>query len=100
MVGNKVISQFVTNLFQAFDAHKVQPPNTDIDFTNVKDTVATVVTGRGQTVEWRNSNVTVFEKDNEGKERRTRLTQNENGGLKVEEGWELYIAKGKFLELD
>ena len=83
-----------------FDANKVQPPNANIDFTHVKDNVATVVTGRGQTVEWRNSSVTVFEKDKEGKEKRTRLPNNENGGIIVEEGWELYIAKGKFVEFD
>ncbi|KAG9381624.1 hypothetical protein A1F94_007278 [Pyrenophora tritici-repentis] len=84
----------------AFDAGKVQPPNEDIDFTDVKDNVARVVTGRGQRVEWRNSSVTVFEKDQEGNEKRTRLPHIENGGLIVEEGWELYIAKGKFVELD
>ena len=70
------------------------------DFTHVKDNVATVVTGRGQTVEWRNSSVTVFEKDKEGKEKRTRLPNNENGGIIVEQGWELYIASGKFVEFD
>jgi hypothetical protein len=51
-------------------------------------------------VEWRNSYVTVFEKDKEGKQKRTRLPDNENGGLRVEEGWELYIASGKVMELD
>ncbi|UPX13471.1 uncharacterized protein EKO05_0003978 [Ascochyta rabiei] len=84
----------------AFDARKVQPPDADTDFTHIKDTVATVVTGRGQIVEWRNSKVTVFEKDNDGKEKRTRLPHNADGRLKVEEGWKLYIAEGKFLEFD
>jgi hypothetical protein len=78
----------------------VQPPNADVDFTHVKDNAVTVVTGRGQTVEWRNSYVTVFEKDKEGKQKGTGLPDNENGGLRVEEGWELYIAKGKFMELN
>jgi hypothetical protein len=78
----------------------VQPPNADVDFTHVKNNAATIVKGRGQTVEWRNSYVTVFEKDKEGKQKRTRLPDNENGGLRVEEGWELYIASGKVMELD
>jgi hypothetical protein len=78
----------------------VQPPNADVDFTHVKNNTATIVKGRGQTVEWRNSYVTVFEKDMEGKQKRTRLPDHENGGLRVEEGWELYIASGKVMELD
>ena len=42
----------------------------------------------------------MFEKDKEGNEKRTRLPYIENGGLIVEEGWELYIVRGKFIELD
>lgn len=51
-------------------------------------------------MEWRNSSVTVFKKDREGKEKRTRLLHNKNRRIIVKLGWELYIAQGKFVELD
>ena len=95
-----IISQlFVANRFQAFDVGKVQRANPDRDFRNVKENTIETVEGRGQIIEWRNSMVTVYEKDNEGKQKGTALYDNLEGQLKVEIGWELYIAGGKFVEV-
>jgi hypothetical protein len=57
------------------------------------------VEGRGQTIEWRESKVTIFVKDSEGKQEGTALEHNPEGQLMLEPGWTLYIAGGKFVEV-
>jgi len=99
MVCSVVTPHYAANFLQAFDASKVQPPNPDTDFTDVKANTVKLVKGRGQIVEWRGSSVTVFEKDNEGKEKGTSLYNDNNGKLEVEVGWQLYIVQGKFVEI-
>jgi hypothetical protein len=59
-----------------------------------------VVVGRGQEVEWRQSSVTVIETDDQGKPIYTSLPDDEDGILRVKEGWTLYIIEGKFCERD
>jgi hypothetical protein len=84
------------NRSQAFDRKRdVKPPDDDTDFTNVQENKAQVVEGQGQEVEWRQSSVTVIETDDQGKPIYTPLPDHENGRLKVEKGWKLYIIKGK-----
>jgi hypothetical protein len=101
MAGLIVLLQLSTaNSFQAFDVGKVQPPNPDQDFTNVKENTIQTVQGRGWIIEWRNSKVTVYEKDNEGKRKGTALRSHSDGQLRVDVSWELYIAGGKFIEIE
>lgn len=57
-----------------------------------------MITGRGQMVYWQGSNVTVIEKDNEGKEQYRRLVGMRNGQGRVESGTKLYITEGKVKE--
>jgi hypothetical protein len=88
-----------SNRSQAFDRQRdVEPPNYDTDFTNVKENKASVVDGRGQEVEWRQSSVTVIETDDQGNPTYTSLPNNEDGRLTVKKGWKLYIIKGRFCE--
>lgn len=85
----------------AFDRQRdVKPPNYDTDFTNVEENMAQVVNGRGQEVEWRQSSVTVIETDDQGKPTYTALSDDKDGIIRVKEGWQLYIIKGKFSERD
>jgi hypothetical protein len=55
------------------------------------------VEGRGKTIEWRNSKVTIYVEDSEGKQEGTALKDNLQGQLMLETGWKLYIAGGKFV---
>jgi hypothetical protein len=57
------------------------------------------VEGRGRTIEWRESEVTIYVKDSEGNEEGTALKKNPSGQLMLESGWKLYIAGGKFVEV-
>ena len=57
-----------------------------------------IITGKGQTVYWKGSNVTVLEKDSEGKELRRPLYGKPDGQGVVESGTKLYITDGKVIE--
>jgi hypothetical protein len=54
------------------------------------------VKGSGKEVHWRGSDVTVIEKDSDGKEHRTSLSGWRNGSLMVNSGTNLYITGGQF----
>ena len=68
---------------------------TKIDWENVPANVATMVTGLGQMVYLKGYNVTVYEKDSEGKEQ----TRKPNREGQLLSGTELYITRGKFKEV-
>jgi hypothetical protein len=57
-----------------------------------------MITGKGQMVYWKGCNVTVYEKDSEGKEQTRRLVGMPNGQGVVESGTELYMTDGKVKE--
>jgi hypothetical protein len=57
-----------------------------------------MITGRGQTVYWKGSNVTVYEKDDNGEEQTRQLKNMPNGQGIVHEDIELYITQGKVKE--
>lgn len=57
-----------------------------------------MITGRGQMVYWKGCNVSVIEKDSEGKELTRRLAGMPDGQGVVESGTELYITDGKVKE--
>jgi hypothetical protein len=56
------------------------------------------VEGRGKEVQWINSDVTVIEKDSDGKENFTSLSSQREGSLVLNPGISLYIAGGQFKE--
>lgn len=57
-----------------------------------------MITGRGQMVYWKGCNVTVLEKDGEGKEKFRKLVSMPNGQGRVESGTKLYVTDGKVKE--
>jgi hypothetical protein len=87
----------VLNYNQAFDPGDVQALDTEIDFSKIDSKDIHWVKGNGQQVHWKGSNVTVFEKDSEGKSKHTTLAS-KDGSLKVALGVELYITGGKCTE--
>jgi hypothetical protein len=80
---------------QAFEAATLV---STIDWENVAANVAKMVTGRGQMVYWKGCNVTVYEKDGEGKEQTRKLIGMPNGQGWVPAGTELYVTQGKVKE--
>jgi len=80
----------------AFEVAELDPT---IDFQDALANVATMVTGRNQMVYWKGCNVTVYEKDSEGKEQITKLPHWPNGQMQLRSGTELYITQGKFKEV-
>jgi hypothetical protein len=57
-----------------------------------------MITGRGQMVYWKGCNVTVYEKDSEGKETTRKLVGIPDGQGILESGTELYVTFGKVKE--
>ena len=57
-----------------------------------------MVTGKGQMVYWKGCNVTVYEKDSEGKEKTRKLVGMPDGQGMVPSGTKLYVTKGKVRE--
>jgi hypothetical protein len=57
-----------------------------------------MITGKGAVVYWKGSNVTVYEKDNEGKEQTRKLVGMPDGQGIVEYGTKLYVTDGKVKE--
>lgn len=72
--------------------------DSSIDFGNVDENRVQMITGRGQMVYWKGCNVTVLEKDDEGKERFRKLVSMPNGQGRVESGTKLYVTDGKVKE--
>jgi len=79
-------------------AFEVAELDSTIDFENVAANVATMVTGRGQMVYWKGCNVTVYEKDSEGREQTRKLIGMPNGQGQVPSGIKLYVTDGKVKE--
>jgi hypothetical protein len=57
-----------------------------------------MITGNGQMIYWKGCNVSVIEKDSEGKDKSTPLHGMSDGQGIVEVGIELYITYGKVKE--
>ncbi|KAK4068819.1 hypothetical protein Purlil1_13719 [Purpureocillium lilacinum] len=70
-----------------------------VDFDSVAENRVTMITGRGQTVCWKESNVTVLEMDNQGVEHATKLVDMPTGEGILNEGIRLYVTQGKVVEL-
>jgi hypothetical protein len=81
---------------QAFEVAELDKK---IDFEKAPANVATMVIGWDQMVYWKGCNVTVYEKDSEGKEQTTKLPDWPNGQMRLRSGTELYITQGKFKEV-
>jgi hypothetical protein len=81
---------------QAFEVAELDPT---IDFENALANLATMVIGWGQMVYWKGCNVTIYEKDSEGKEQITRLPHWPSGQIRLQSGTKLYITQGKFKEV-
>lgn len=58
----------------------------------------TMITGKGQMIYWKGCNVTVYEKDSEGKEQTRRLYGKPDGQGLLPYGTDLYITFGKVKE--
>lgn len=71
---------------------------TTINWENVRPNRVTMITGRGQMVYWKGCNVSVIEKNNEGKEQTRRLEGMPDGEGLVNAGTELYVTDGKVIE--
>jgi len=67
------------------------------DFKNVKENHVTIIPGKNQMVFWQGCNVTVIEKDSEGREHYRPLTGMPNGQGRIELGTKLYITDGKVI---
>jgi len=79
----------------AFEAKSL---DSTINFDSVAENVVTMVTGKGQMVYWKGCNVTVYEKDTEGKEQTRKLVDMPDGQGIVPSGTKLYVTKGKVSE--
>jgi len=80
-------------------AFQEKPLDPSIDFENVHQNKRIMITGRGQMVYWKGSNVTVYEKDSDEEEQIRKLTDMPNGQGIVPSGVELYITQGKVKEV-
>ncbi|UPX14631.1 uncharacterized protein EKO05_0005108 [Ascochyta rabiei] len=80
----------------AFNPDNVKPLDANTDFSNVKVNGVSWVKGSGKEVQWKDSDVTVIEKDSDGKEHLTSLSSWRDGSLTVSSGMSLYIAGGQF----
>ncbi|KAF2023105.1 hypothetical protein EK21DRAFT_95184 [Setomelanomma holmii] len=81
----------VLNLM-AFDLDNVKPLDPNTDFSNIKVNDVSWVEGSGKEVQWKNSDVTVIEKDSDGKEHFKPLSSGRDGSLMLNSGMSLYIA--------
>lgn len=75
---------------------EAEPPNEHTDWTKVQPNKVNWVKGRGQVVEWKESDVTIIQKDVEGREKRKGFAR--NGSWKLNEGESLYITGGQVIE--
>jgi hypothetical protein len=80
---------------QTFEAQQLDPT---IDFADVSKNVVIMIHGKGRMVFWEGCNVTVYDKDAEGKPRTTRLHEMRNGQGQILIGTKLYITDGKVKE--
>lgn len=81
-----------------YQAPKISPLDSSVDFSNVPDNRVTMITGKNQTVFWKGCNVTLYEMNNEGKEQITPLKNVPDGQMVVGSGVKLYITQGKIKE--
>jgi len=79
-------------------AFKEQTLDLTIDWENVPENRVIMITGWGQVVYWKGCNVTVYEKDSEGKEQTRKLVGMPDGQGQVPSGTKLYITQGKVKE--
>jgi len=79
-------------------AFEEKPLDPNIDFENVSKNKRAMIIGQYQTVYWKGSNVTVYEKDSEGEEQTRKLTDMPDGQGIVPDGTKLYITQGKVKE--
>lgn len=88
---------FVANLtfWQAFEPNPLSP---SITWDNVGDNVSSMIFGRGQTVFWKGSNVTVYEKNSDGTDQITQLKGWPDGQGLISPGTKLYVTNGKVQE--
>lgn len=82
-----------------FQAFVPKPLSSTVDFDSVAENRVTMITGRGQTVCWKGSNVTVLEMDNQGVEHAKKLVDMPTGEGILNEGIRLYVTQGKVVEL-
>jgi hypothetical protein len=69
-----------------------------IDLETATTNIAQMVQGRGQMVYWKGCNVTVYDKDGDGKTRTKKLAGMPDGQGRVPSGTKLYITEGRFKE--
>jgi len=79
-------------------AFEEKPLDSTIDFEDVDENRVKMITGNGQMVYWKGCNVTVYEKDSEGKEQTRKLVGMPNGQGIAESGIQLYVTYGKVKE--
>jgi len=79
-------------------AFEEKPLDSTIDFEDVDENRVKMITGNGQMVYWKGCNVTVYEKDSEGKEQTRKLVGMPNGQGTAESGTKLYVTYGKVKE--
>lgn len=83
------------NVFMAFEPNPLSP---SITWDNVGDNVSSMIFGRGQTVFWKGSNVTVYEKNSDGTDQITQLKGWPDGQGLISPGTKLYVTNGKVQE--
>jgi len=79
-------------------AFQEQTLDSTIDFENVPENRVIMIAGKGVMVYWKGCNVTVYEKDSEGKEQTRKLVGMPDGQGVVEYGTKLYVTQGKVKE--
>lgn len=81
--------------YQAFEE---KPLESTTKFDEVSENRVTMITGKGQMVFWKGSNVTVYELDSEGREQTRKLVGMPDGQGVVQDGTKLYITQGKVID--
>lgn len=81
---------------QTFEAQALDP---SMDFANVSKNVVKMIQGKGRMVYWKACNVTVYDKDAEGKSRTRKLHDMPNGQGRVPIGAKLYVTDGQVQEV-
>lgn len=80
-------------------AFEVLPLDGSEDFTPVVPIkTATTIAGKNEIVSWYLANVTVLEKDENGKEKATQLQDWKSGKMRVDKGIILYITEGQVID--
>jgi len=82
-------------MLQAFAAQPLDPAT---DFADADKRRIRMITGKGTMIYWRGCNVSVIEKDDEGKEHTTPLYSWPNGQGVAAAGTKLYIVNGEVKE--